>query len=140
MKDIHHADFNNESREGSHSPDFHNAEASFGGSFKDELVGDILGAYVKAFEFENLMDEDVESDCENEEAANWNRVGRVKVKLSKETKRRIRGPWSRAIIVKLVGRSVGFTYLKSKLSQLWRPSARMDCVDLGYGFFLVKFF
>nr|POE89018.1 hypothetical protein CFP56_47319 [Quercus suber] len=86
------------------------------------------------------MDEDVDSDCENEEAANRNRVGRVNVKLSKETKRRIRGPWSRAIIVKLVGRSVGFTYLQSKLSQLWRPSARMDCVDLGYGFFLVRFF
>nr|POE75443.1 hypothetical protein CFP56_50698 [Quercus suber] len=140
VKDIHHADFNNESRKGSPSPDSHNAEAFFGGSFKEKLVGDIPGAYVKAFEFENLMDEDVESDCENEEVANRNRVGRVNVKLSKETKRRIRGPWSRAIIVKLVGRSVGFTYLKSKLSQLWRPSARMDFVDLSYGFFLVRFF
>ena len=140
VKDIHHADFNNGSREGSPSPVSHNTESSFGGSFKDKLIGDIPGAFVKAFEFENLMDEDVESDCENEEEAVQNRVGWVNVRLSKETKRRIRGPWSKAIIVKLVGRSVGFAYLKSKLSQIWRPLARMDCVDLGYGFFLVRFF
>ena len=140
MKDIHHADFNNGSREGSPSPDFHNTESAFGGSFKDKLIGDLLGAFVKAFEFESLMDEDVESNCENEEEADRNRVGRVNVRLSKETKRHIRGSWSRAIIVKPVGRLVGFAYLKSKLSQMWRPLARMDCVDLGYGFFLVRFF
>ncbi|KAK9990556.1 hypothetical protein SO802_025541 [Lithocarpus litseifolius] len=140
VKDIHHADFSNGSREGSPSPVFHNTETPFRVSFKDKLMGDIPGAFVKAFEFESLMDEDVESDCENEEVANQNRVGWVNVRLSKETKRRIRGPWSKAIIAKLVGRSVGFPYLKSKLSQLWRPSARMDCVDLGYGFLLFRFF
>ncbi|KAL0016620.1 hypothetical protein SO802_003689 [Lithocarpus litseifolius] len=136
VKAVHHAEINSGSREDSPSPVFHNTETTF----KDKLMGDIPGAFMKAFEFENLMDEDVESDCENEEVANRNRVGCVNVRLSKETKRRIRGPWSKAIIVKLVGRSVGFPYLKSKLSQMWRPSARMDCVDLGYGFFLVRFF
>ena len=103
VKDIHHADFNNGFREGSPSPDSHNTEPSFGGSFKDKLMGDIPGAFVKAFEFENLMDEDVESDCENEEEAVQNRVGRVNVRLSKETKRRIRGPWSRAILSNSLG-------------------------------------
>ena len=57
VKDIHHVDFNNGSREGSPSPVSHNTESSFGGSFKDKLIGDIPGAFVKAFEFENLMDE-----------------------------------------------------------------------------------
>lgn len=140
VKDFHHAEFNNGSREGSPSFDFHNNETSSGASFKDKLVGDIPGAFMKAFDFESLMDEDLESDGENEEDVNRNRAGWVNVRLSKETKRRIRGPWSRAIIVKLVGRSVGFDYLKSKLSQLWKPSARMDCVDLGFGFFLVRFY
>ena len=66
--------------------------------------------------------------------------GQVKIKLSKETKRRTRGPWSKAIIIKLVGRTVRLSYMQSKLNQLWRPEGRMDCIDLAYGFFLVRFF
>lgn len=61
------------------------------------------------------------------------------VKLSKETKSQIRKPWSRTIIVKLVGRSVSFSYMQNKLVQLWRPVGRMDCLDLSYGVFLVHF-
>lgn len=126
VKDIHHAEFNDGSRECSPSLGFHNTETSSGVSFKDKFVGDIPEAYVKAFEFESLMDEDVESDGENEKGANRNRAGWVNVRLSKEMKRCVRGPWSRAIIVKLIRRSVVFAYLKSKLSQLWRPLARID--------------
>ena len=62
------------------------------------------------------------------------------MKLTKETKRRIKGSWSKAIIIKLVGRTVGFSYLQSKLIQLWKPLGRMDCIDLTYGFFLVIFY
>lgn len=62
------------------------------------------------------------------------------VKLSKETKSQIRKPWSRTIIVKLVGRSVSFSYMQNKLVQLWRPIGRMDCLDLSYSVFLVLFF
>ncbi|XP_050260089.1 uncharacterized protein LOC126705223 [Quercus robur] len=47
---------------------------------------------------------------------------------------------SKAIIVKLVGKSVGLNYLHSKLSQLWKPSGRLDCVDLGNNFFLTRFY
>ena len=42
--------------------------------------------------------------------------------------------------MKLVERTVGLNYMQSKLAQLWRPKGRMDCIDLSYGFFLVKFF
>ena len=62
------------------------------------------------------------------------------MKLTKETKRRIRGPWSKAIIIKLVGRTVGFSSLQSKLIQIWKPLGRMNCIDLTYGFFLVRFY
>ena len=30
--------------------------------------------------------------------------------------------------------------MRTKLNQMWRPASRMDCVDLGFGFFLVRFF
>ena len=65
--------------------------------------------------------------------------GMTEVKLSKKTKARIRAPWSKALIVKVYGRSVGFHYLTFKINALWKPTAKMDCVTLGKGFFLVRF-
>ena len=86
------------------------------------------------------MEEDPDSDDDDVDIGDSSRVGVVAMKLSKETKRRIRGPWSKAIIIKLVGRSIGLNYLQSKLSTLWQPTCRMDCVDLTFGFFLVRFY
>ena len=86
------------------------------------------------------MDEDVYSDDDDPEVHGLLRKGMVVVKLTKETKNRIRKSWSKNVIVKLVGRAVGFSYMQSKLVQLWRPSGRMDCVDLTHGFFLVRFY
>ena len=63
----------------------------------------------------------------------------VEVTLSKETKERIRAPWSKALIVKVYGRTVGYNYLTFKINALWNPTARMTCVDLGKDFFLIKF-
>ncbi|KAK9986765.1 hypothetical protein SO802_031716 [Lithocarpus litseifolius] len=63
----------------------------------------------------------------------------AKVRLSKETKSQIREPWSKALIVKVFGRTVGFNYPTFKINALWRPSNRMDCVNLGKDFFLIKF-
>ena len=41
--------------------------------------------------------------------------------------------------MKVYGKSVGYNYLTFKLNALWKPSARMDCVNLGHDFFLIKF-
>nr|POF19134.1 hypothetical protein CFP56_65025 [Quercus suber] len=76
-----------------------------------------------------------ESDTEFEELIE----GMVDVKLSKETKSRIKAPWSKALIVKVYGRMVGFNYLTFKINVLWKPMAKMDCMDLGKDFFLIKF-
>ena len=53
------------------------------------------------------MDDDAESD--DEVADLWE--GLTVVKLSRETKLRIQGPWSQTLIIKLYGRSVGFNFL-----------------------------
>lgn len=57
------------------------------------------------------MEKDFDSDDDDADVGDLPRTGVVSLKLSKETKRRIRGPWSKAIIIKLVGRTVGFSYL-----------------------------
>ena len=109
-------------------------------SFRDKLVGTIPGAFAKAFDLTDQMDEDVYSDNDDPETLGALRKGMVAVKLTKETKNRIRKSWSKTVIVKLVGRTVGLGYMQSKLVQLWRPTGRMDCVDLTHGFFLVRFY
>ena len=64
----------------------------------------------------------------------------AEIKLSKETKARIKAPWSKALIVKVFGRTFGFSYLASKINALWKPTTRIDCVNLGKDYFLVKFY
>lgn len=81
------------------------------------------------------MDAESNSDEEVEEL----REGFASVSLSKETKQCIRAPWSKAIIVKVFGRIVGYKFLHSRLMNLWKPSGRVDMVDLGKDFFLLRF-
>ena len=59
-------------------------------SFRDKLVGTIPGAFAKAFDLTDPMDEDVYSDDDDPKTHGSLRKGMVAVKLTKETKNRIR--------------------------------------------------
>ena len=87
------------------------------------------------FSFNRTVEIEDESDSEMEDLTD----GMAEVKLSKETKARIRVPWSKALIEKVYGRTLGYNYLIFKINTLWNPMAKMDCVDLGKYFFLIKF-
>ena len=104
-------------------------------SYKDSLLGDIPSAYAQAFRFERVDEPKMELDTKLDELVE----GMVDVKLSQETKSRMRAPWTKALIVKVYGRTVGYSYLTFKLTTLWKPVAKMDCVDLGKDFYLIKF-
>ncbi|XP_012453513.2 uncharacterized protein LOC105775549 [Gossypium raimondii] len=43
------------------------------------------------------------------------------------------------VILKLLGRNIGFPVLQNKLFNLWRPSAPLHMMDIENGYFLVKF-
>ena len=45
----------------------------------------------------------------------------------------------RALIVKVYRRTVGFSFLQEKITTLWNPRGRIDCVGLGKEFFLIRF-
>ena len=105
-------------------------------SFKEKLIGDIPGAYTQAFDFSDIMEDDEESDAEVENL----REGLVAVKLSKDFKKKICTPWTRALIVKVYGRVVGLSFLHSRLLSMWKPAGRLDCVDLEHEFFLTRFY
>lgn len=78
-------------------------------SYRDKLKGEIHGAYYQAFNFNSYED---------------GGYG---------------GRWSNAIIVKVFGNIVGFHFLYSRITSLWKPGGRLDVVDLGKDIFLVKF-
>ena len=104
-------------------------------SYKDCLVGDIPGAYEQAFNFGKDWEEEYELDTKLEPLLE----GMAEVKLSKETKARIRVSWSKALIVKVYYRSVGFNYLTFKINALCKSMVKMNCVNLGRDFFLIRF-
>nr|XP_023902463.1 uncharacterized protein LOC112014276 [Quercus suber]POF27029.1 uncharacterized protein CFP56_40394 [Quercus suber] len=134
VKNVSHAGFCEGHSLGSSSPTFAGGSGSKNVSFKDKLMGEIPGAYTQAFCFEEVMDDDAESDDEVETL----RQGMVAVKFSKELKQEIRRPWVRALIVKVYGRVVGLNFLQAKLLSMWKPAGRLDVVDLEHGFFLVR--
>ena len=41
--------------------------------------------------------------------------------------------------MKVIGRSVSFSFLHSKIMALWKPMGKIDCVDLSYEFYLMRF-
>ncbi|KAG8478885.1 hypothetical protein CXB51_028724 [Gossypium anomalum] len=43
------------------------------------------------------------------------------------------------VILKLLGRNIGFSILQNKLYNLWRPSATLHMLDIENGYFLIKF-
>ena len=104
-------------------------------SYKEKLLGVMPGAFEQAFSFGLSMDTEAESDDEFLELP----IGEKPVKFSGRTKTRIRAPWTNALIVKVFGKTVGYHFLHSRITSLWKPIGRMDCVDLGNDFFLIKF-
>ncbi|KAK9988210.1 hypothetical protein SO802_028449 [Lithocarpus litseifolius] len=121
----------------SHGVDLHAMAGSNGvsPSFKDKLIGEIPGAYVQAFDFSEYIEDEMEA----EPVVETLREGFAAVKISKELKQHIRAPWSKALIITVYGRTVGFNYLSSKILALWKPKGKIDCIDLGFDFFLVRF-
>lgn len=104
-------------------------------SFKAKLVGDVPGAFAQAFKLHANEDEEPFSDEEVDDPPE----GTVAIKLSKWTKMNIRAKWTHSLIVKVFGRKVGFHFLHSRIMQLWKPTGRLDCIDLENDFYLCKF-
>ena len=71
-------------------------------------------------------DEEMDRDCPT-------------IRLSKEEKVRIQLPWKKTLIIKLLGRSIGYNLLLRKINDLWRPRASIALVALHNGFFIAKF-
>ena len=43
------------------------------------------------------------------------------------------------LIVKVLGKTVGYHYLVASLTSLWKPGGKVACIALGHDFFLIRF-
>ena len=85
-------------------------------------MGEIPGAYEHAFKFNISREDEEESEPDLEPFIE----GMVDVNLSEESFKRIREPWSKALIENVFGRTVGFNYLSFKINALWKHGAKLD--------------
>lgn len=60
------------------------------------------------------------------------------ISISPETRKRISSPWAQCLIGKVMGRNVGYKFLKERKFSLWKPCGHLQILDLGKNFFLFK--
>ncbi|CAN1177346.1 hypothetical protein LINPERHAP2_LOCUS33056 [Linum perenne] len=59
--------------------------------------------------------------------------------LSKGFKEKLCKPWSHSVVVRLLGMTIGYSYLCHRLRSMWKPTGNIHIVDLDKSCFLVKF-
>ena len=101
-------------------------------SFKEKILGQRL---------ENLDEDLISEDKEDEGSNEDEEMDRdcPTIRLLKEENVRIRLPWKKTLIIKLLGRSIGYNLLLKKINDLWRPKVSITLVSLDNGFFIAKF-
>lgn len=101
-----------------------------GPSFREALTG---RKTVEGKKVEDVVsDDDAEEEGEGDEDCPnfW---------LTKEEKIRMRKPWQNTLIIKVLGRTVGYNYLLKRLRAIWKPKAAMDLVAIQNGYHLARF-
>ncbi|KAF7807491.1 Transposon TX1 uncharacterized [Senna tora] len=64
---------------------------------------------------------------------------RPKVLIADSVMSELMKVWEHTILVKLLGKDVGYKFLESKLCTLWKPIGTFEMIDLGKGYFQVQF-
>ena len=70
--------------------------------------------------------EPMEVDCLTDDA--W------EITASTELKCKMAGPWQTSVILKLMGKQLGYRALQTRLAGIWRRTSNMNLIDVGYGF------
>ncbi|KAJ4847160.1 hypothetical protein Tsubulata_045745 [Turnera subulata] len=104
-------------------------------SYKEKVVGS--SSSIPDFVMdEGDSDLDSESDCDSGDEEDETCPT---IRLTSSQKKRLRAPWRQALLVKMLGRKVGFKFLERKLNQLWSISGRIYVTDIGGDYFVVRF-
>jgi hypothetical protein len=61
-----------------------------------------------------------------------------KVTMDEKLFQELCSPWKEALVVKLLGKNVGFNLMKDRLQKLWRLTGGFEIMDVDNGFYMVK--
>ncbi|XVE49009.1 hypothetical protein DITRI_Ditri01bG0047500 [Diplodiscus trichospermus] len=103
-------------------------------SFKDTLLGNRDGGVRSDFQDDDGFISEDNIDGEEEEDKEC-----PIIMVSKKEKARLRRPWRQTLIVKVLGRSIGYNYLLRRIKALWMPKAQIELVAIDNDYFIVKF-
>ncbi|KAJ8752648.1 hypothetical protein K2173_005537 [Erythroxylum novogranatense] len=59
--------------------------------------------------------------------------------LSHNLKTKLDNQWAKTVVIKLLGRRIGYRLLSSCLQTMWLPKGQMKIIDLDNDYFLVRF-
>ncbi|CAN1729097.1 hypothetical protein LINPERHAP1_LOCUS496 [Linum perenne] len=59
--------------------------------------------------------------------------------LSKDFKEKLCKLWSNSVVVRLMGKNIGYSYLCHRLNAIWKLAGNLHIVDLDKNCFMVKF-
>ncbi|GLT49359.1 hypothetical protein SLA2020_229220 [Shorea laevis] len=111
-------------------------------SFRDTLVDGSASMEPPLVTYEELVaaNLDQESSTPMAEDGTYPLKPKVpKVRIPKSIWQRLCAPWKNAVIIKLLGKSVNFHVLHSRLLKEWRTESEFEVIDVGLGYYIVKF-
>ena len=83
---------------------------------------------------QQIQNEDTQPGAEEEHTDEpW------EIQLTPELKNQLAGPWKTSVILKIMGRPLGYRALQTKLAGIWRPTGTTHLIDLGYRYFIMRF-
>ncbi|KAL7240588.1 hypothetical protein ACSBR2_006279 [Camellia fascicularis] len=66
-------------------------------------------------------------------------MGIPMISLPKKLLERIRKPWENALIIRLLGKNIGYKMLCTRVAKIWALQGEFTTIDLGSNYFLFKF-
>ncbi|CAN1332712.1 hypothetical protein LINPERPRIM_LOCUS35828, partial [Linum perenne] len=99
-------------------------------SYIGALNGSVIGSSTPGQSWIPVGVSDIVPACSN---------GIKSLSLSKGFKEKLCKPWSHSVVVRLLGKSIGYSYLCHRLRAMWKPTGNLHIVDLDKSCFLVKF-
>ncbi|WMV13899.1 hypothetical protein MTR67_007284, partial [Solanum verrucosum] len=60
------------------------------------------------------------------------------IPISSSDKLRLYSPWKYSLIVKLIGKRIGYIYFQNRLQALWQLSEKISLIDVSEDFYFTK--
>ncbi|KAL4362736.1 hypothetical protein GQ457_04G010410 [Hibiscus cannabinus] len=102
-------------------------------SFKDMVLGN------NGISQSALMVPDLDVDVRDEDVSIVNFDGTTTINFSKRVHDLIDAKLANSVVVRLLGRSIGFSALETRIKALWQLHGAIALIDLDNGYFLARF-